>query len=69
MSIDHLRSAHQSMTLVPSKSKHVKYGERSFKTAAPKLRNSLPSYVRDCQTLQSFKRQLKTYYYEQVCGN
>jgi hypothetical protein len=64
-----LRSAHQSMALVPSKSKQVKYGERSLKSVAPKLWNSLPIYVRDCQTLQCFKRQLKTHYFVLVYGN
>lgn len=64
-----LRSAHQLLKLVPIKSKQAKYGERSFTSAAPKLWNSLPSHVRDCGTLQSFKRQLKMYYFMLVYGN
>ena len=54
-----LRSAQQSVTLVKPKSKKVKYGERSFISAAPSLWNSLPANVRDCDTLQCFKRELK----------
>ena len=61
-----LRSAQQSVTLVKPKSKKVKYGERSFISAAPTLWNSLPAKVRDCNTLQNFKRELKTHYFVQV---
>ena len=61
-----LRSGHQSLTLVPLKTKQAKYGERSFSAAAPKLWNVLPATIRACKTLQSFKSQLKTYYFKQV---
>ena len=64
-----LRSAYQSVTLVEPKSKKVKYGERSFISAAPSLWNSLPAKVRDCDTLQSFKRELKTHCFVQFYGN
>ena len=64
-----LRSAQQAVTLVVRKSKKVKYGERSFISAAPTLWNSLPAKVRDCNTLESFKRELKTHYFVQVYEN
>lgn len=62
-----LRSANQSLTLVQPKTK-LKFGDRSFSAAAPKLWNSLPAHVRDCTSLESFKRQLKTHFFVQVYG-
>jgi hypothetical protein len=63
-----LRSAHQPITLTVSKSNQVRYGDRSFQSAAPVLWNSLPSKIRDCTTLQNFKRELKTHFFVQAYG-
>ena len=40
-----------------------KTSSRAFSLAAPKLRNSLPVSVRDCVTVDSFRKNLKTYPY------
>ena len=39
----------------------VKYGDRSFTCAAPKLWNALPFEVRDSKSLDIFKSKLKTH--------
>jgi len=40
------------------------FGSRAFHIAAPKIWNSLPSNSLECQTLLSFGRHLKTYYFQ-----
>ena len=37
------------------------YGSRAFYRAGPHLWNSLPSHIRECKTLTSFKSKLKTH--------
>ena len=39
-------------------------GDRTFQSAAPKLWNSLPAEIRNIQSLTSFKRALKTYFFK-----
>ena len=41
----------------------LKTSSRAFSHAAPKLWNSLPASIRDCLTVGSFRRNLKTYLY------
>ena len=36
-------------------------GDRAFQSCAPKLWNSLPSDMKQCHNLQTFKRMLKTF--------
>ena len=56
-----LRSAN-SLLLVPASAKSkITLGDRSFKAAAPKLWNKLPSDLRNLSNLSAFKSQLKTY--------
>jgi flagellar biosynthesis chaperone FliJ len=50
-----------SLTLVVPHTRTVTYGERSFYAAAPTLWNSLPSQIREANTLNVFKGLLKTY--------
>ena len=64
-----LRSQAQPVTLVVPKCRTATYGNRSFITIAPKLWNTLPASVRDCNTLSSFKRSLKTYLFVQMYGD
>ena len=49
---------------------NVKYlvtiGDRSFQCAAPKLWNCLPIEIRNCPTLDSFKKPLKTYLFKEA---
>ena len=37
------------------------YGQRAFQYAIPKLWNSLPNHLRECQSFEQFKTKLKTY--------
>ena len=43
------------------RTKCVKYGDRSFSAAAPKLWNTLPDDLRICDNLSTFKMKLKTF--------
>jgi hypothetical protein len=62
-----LRSKNCSLTFVVPKSRTVRYGDRSFQVAAARLWNEHPSGIRDCETLSSFKKALKTHYFIEVC--
>ena len=44
-------------------------GDRAFSVAAPALWNSLPSVIRQAQTLDSFKSALKRHLFVQAFGN
>ena len=37
------------------------YGQRAFQYAIPKLWNSLPNHLRECQSFEQFKTKLKTH--------
>ena len=58
-----LRSSSQSRLRVPSIEGHKKksFGARSFECAAPQLWNGLPLVLREANSRESFKRQLKTF--------
>jgi len=45
------------------------YGHRAFSVAAPLLWNSLPQHVRDAESLDIFKRQLKTVLFKRAFLN
>ena len=66
--VRNLRST-ETVSLVLPKSRSVKYGNRSFVYAAPKLWNSLPVNVRNADTLTSFKKLLKTHLFLQHFNN
>ena len=40
--------------------------ERAFVFAAPKLWNALPRFIRETNSIESFKRQLRTYLFEKA---
>jgi len=42
------------------------FGSRSFRVSAPKIWNSLTPQIRQCQTLVTFRRHLKTHYFHSV---
>jgi hypothetical protein len=42
------------------------YGERAFSVCAPKLWNQLPLDLRCIDTIESFKKVLKTFYFKQA---
>ena len=54
-----LRSANQYL-LTEKKSRLKLYGDRAFSVAAPKLWNSLPLELRQCDSTDCFKAKLKT---------
>ena len=41
-------------------------GEQAFEFAAPKLWNALPRFIRETNSIDSFKRKLKTYLFEKA---
>ena len=57
-----LRSSDKGL-LTPYKAKLVTRGGRAFKSQAPSLWNALPQALRDADSVTSFKRLLKTYFY------
>jgi len=56
-----LRSSNQHY-LFPTASK-INFGSRSFRCSAPVVWNSIPLEIRSSPTIDSFKRNLKTYYF------
>ena len=61
-----LRSADKDLLTVPSISaKALKtFGSRSFTLAGPRLWNDLPREIRGSETLEIFKKRLKTYLFK-----
>ena len=58
-----LRFSCQYLLVVP-RSNLKSYGDRCFSVAGPKLWNSLPKKLRICESLESFKRDLKTHLFK-----
>ena len=42
---------------------NISFGARGFRSAAPTIWNSLPSHVRSCETLTTFRRHLKSHFF------
>ena len=57
---NHLPGFH--LLLVPRH--NLSFGSRAFRISAPKIWNSLPPHILHSQTLDSFRRHLKTYYFQ-----
>ena len=60
-----LRSSDSNLLVIPKTTTAVAYGERSFATIAPKLWNQLPLAIRQSNSVDSFKRALKTYLFRE----
>ena len=60
-----LRSCSNKLLQVP-RSKLKSYGDRRFSIAGPKLWNSIPASLRKTDSLNSFKKHLKTYLFHQA---
>lgn len=60
-----LRSSGQSLLMVP-KTRYKTRGDRSFQAVAPRLWNALPLSLRMADSVDSFKRQLKTLLFRQA---
>ena len=58
-----LRSSTQLLLLEP-KFNLKKYGSRAFSVCAPGLWNSLPLEIRMCDSIDTFKRKLKTHLFK-----
>ena len=58
-----LRSSDAPLLIVPKT--RTEFCRRSFLVAAPYTWNSLPSNVRSCHTVDTFKRHLKTHLFRQ----
>jgi len=43
---------------------NFEFGSRAFRISAPKIWNSLPANIRDCPSLPTFRRHLKTHYFQ-----
>ena len=61
-----LRSASKGDLVVPRT--RLKFGERAFRVAAPRLWNERPSDIRKASTLATFKKHLKTFLFCKHCG-
>ena len=67
MSKYNLRSSSDSTLLsFPNIKVKATLGERAFVFAAPKLWNALPRFIRETNSIDSFKRQLKTYLFKKA---
>ena len=55
-----LRSA--SANLLSVTRCNISFGARGFRSTAPTIWNSLPSHVRSCETLTTFRRHLKSHF-------
>ena len=42
---------------------NISFGARGIRSAAPSIWNSLPSHVRSCETLTTFRRHLKSHFF------
>ena len=60
----HLRSSSDSKILFTPRLKLKTIGERSFSFCGPKTWNSLPKDLRETTSLDTFKRQLKTFLFK-----
>jgi len=59
-----LHSSTSNLLDVPP-SRCVTVGDRSFATAGPRLRNSLPADVRSASSLTTFRQRLQTHLFRQ----
>ena len=59
-----LRSS--NMILLQVSKTNKKFGDRAFSVAGPTLWNSLPYELRSCESINIFKKQLKTYLFKQA---
>eukprot|EP00918_Siedleckia_nematoides_P051234 GHVU01112101.1.p1 GENE.GHVU01112101.1~~GHVU01112101.1.p1 ORF type:complete len:251 (-),score=5.41 GHVU01112101.1:32-784(-) len=58
-----LRST-SSRSLTPTRVKTHSYGQRAFCAAAPELWNLLPSELQSCDSVDTFKKKLKTFLFK-----
>ena len=61
-----LRSSQENSILIKPVMNYKSYGEKSFSFYAPFIWNSLPSDLRTCDNVNSFKRQLKALFFKKA---
>jgi len=61
--LEQLCTSRKNFLVVPTSHTAV-YGGRVFSIAAPRLRNSVPSQIRNADSLSNFKSLLKTHLFE-----
>ncbi len=61
-----LRSSCDEYRLVEHKTNIKHYGDNAFQNTAPKLWNELPMFIRQCESLATFKHYLKTYLFKKA---
>jgi hypothetical protein len=61
------RSATRGDLIIP-RSKTMRFGPRSFEVTGPTIWNSLPTDIRNCASLISFKKLLKTFMFGKAYG-
>ena len=59
-----LRSSSQQLLTVQRC--NTKFGKRAFQNAGVSLWNELPSHLKNCDTIITFKKHLKTYFYKML---
>ena len=59
-----LRSSDSNFLAIP-KTSTITYGDKSFAAVAPKLWNQLPLAIRQSDSVDSFKRPMKTYLFRE----
>ena len=60
-----LRSSNEKLLSVPKVSSKT-FGQRSFQYQAPVVWNSLPTEIRDCMSIETFKKHLKTHLFREA---
>ena len=60
-----LRSMSEKTLVVPMRNMKT-FGERAFSFQVPKVWNDLPIHLKNCNTLPTFKKQLKTYLFKKA---
>jgi len=61
-----IRGTNSTMSVLAIPRHNLSFGSRSFCVSAPKIWNSLTPQIRQCQTLATFRRHLKTHYFQSV---
>ena len=56
------RSSTSQLLAIPRH--NLSFGSHSFRVSAPRIWNSLTSQIRQCETLATFRRHLKTHYFQ-----
>ncbi len=61
--INNVRNNEKKLLAIPYRKRATKMGDRAFQNAAPKLWNKLPKPIQESETLNIFKKKLKTHYF------